>query len=283
MPGPPELPPGTPDEVVERAARDPRVPVFDPRVGGGEVPVSGGAAQRLVVLGDSLSHGFQSGAIFNTSAVVSGADRPRAGVRRLPPPDLRRSRRRPADQPRVHPARPRAALRHRGRLVGAAGRAGARARPDGRDRGPLGAGRGPRRAGRARHQPRAGDVRLEPARPGHPHREQPGGRDQAAEGRLHRPARREREPARGPARLSALRCPDAGDDPARRGAGAGRRRRHRDPGRLPRRQQRARHGDRSQGGVERRRGRGDRVAPGGLPRRPGRCCAPRSSGWPRGT
>jgi hypothetical protein len=63
----PEVPPGTPEDVVERAAADDqRVPVFDPRVGRGPVPASGGAAQRLVVLGDSLSHGFQSAAIFNT-------------------------------------------------------------------------------------------------------------------------------------------------------------------------------------------------------------------------
>ena len=89
------------------------------------------------------------------------------------------------------------------------------------------------------------------------------------------------EPARGAARLSALRRRDAGDDAARRGAGAGRRRRHRDPDRLPRRQQRARHGDRPQGRLERRRLRPaqapTRVAPGGLRAPSWPCCAPRSS------
>jgi len=59
------LPPDTPDEVVKRAARGPRVPVFDPRVGRGAVPATGGARHRLVALGDSLSQGFQSGATIN--------------------------------------------------------------------------------------------------------------------------------------------------------------------------------------------------------------------------
>jgi hypothetical protein len=68
MPEPPVLPPDTPDAVVRRAERGPRVPVFDPRVGRGPVAPNGvGAEQRLVVLGASLSHGFQSGAISNTS------------------------------------------------------------------------------------------------------------------------------------------------------------------------------------------------------------------------
>jgi hypothetical protein len=67
MPPPALLPPGTPDEVVERARRAPRVPVFDPRVGRGPVAASGGSEQRIVVVGDSLSHGFQSGAIYNTA------------------------------------------------------------------------------------------------------------------------------------------------------------------------------------------------------------------------
>src|SRR5690349_705062 len=68
MPELAELPPGTPDDVVRRAALGPRVPVFDPRVGRPPVaPTDVGTKQRLVVLGDSLSHGFQSGAIFNTS------------------------------------------------------------------------------------------------------------------------------------------------------------------------------------------------------------------------
>jgi hypothetical protein len=44
------------------------VPVFDPPVGRGPVASNGvGAERRRVVLGASLSHGFQSGAISNTS------------------------------------------------------------------------------------------------------------------------------------------------------------------------------------------------------------------------
>jgi hypothetical protein len=63
-----EVPSGTPQEIVDRAAADsPRVPVFDPREGRGPLTPAGAGAQRLVVLGDSLSHGFQSAAIFNTS------------------------------------------------------------------------------------------------------------------------------------------------------------------------------------------------------------------------
>ncbi len=64
--------PKTPEEV--RVSLTPRAPVFDPAVG---VPVLGRRASglpavpaapvhRLVTVGDSLTHGFQSGAIFNT-------------------------------------------------------------------------------------------------------------------------------------------------------------------------------------------------------------------------
>jgi hypothetical protein len=85
------VPVGTPDEVAERAAAGARVPVTDPTLGitvpreprGDEPP------HRLVVLGDSLSHGMQSGAVFATDlawpAVVahelgwSGYRRPRYG------------------------------------------------------------------------------------------------------------------------------------------------------------------------------------------------------------
>jgi hypothetical protein len=59
------LDPKTPAEVVIRL--EARQPVTDPTLG---IPVQPPAAQqsknRLVVLGDSLSHGFQSAAIFNT-------------------------------------------------------------------------------------------------------------------------------------------------------------------------------------------------------------------------
>ncbi len=59
------LDPATPAEVVIRL--EARQPVTDPTLG---IPVQPPAAKqarhRLVVLGDSLSHGFQSAAIFNT-------------------------------------------------------------------------------------------------------------------------------------------------------------------------------------------------------------------------
>ncbi|WP_369138158.1 hypothetical protein [Modestobacter versicolor] len=63
------VPPGTPDDVRAQAARgEPREPCSDPTLG---VPVPrtgrrGVPPHRLVVLGDSLSHGFQSGAVYNT-------------------------------------------------------------------------------------------------------------------------------------------------------------------------------------------------------------------------
>lgn len=57
-----ELPSDTPDDVVAAAAGGPRVPQFDPTVGIPVVPPGGDAPHRLVVIGDSLSQGFQSGA-----------------------------------------------------------------------------------------------------------------------------------------------------------------------------------------------------------------------------
>ncbi len=62
------VPPGTPDEVRRQVARGPREPTVDPTVGI-EVPHPprrGTPPHRLVVLGDSVSHGFQSGAIYHT-------------------------------------------------------------------------------------------------------------------------------------------------------------------------------------------------------------------------
>lgn len=46
----------------------PRTPVEDPRLGI-DVPATakGTPRQRLVAIGDSLTHGFQSGAIYNTA------------------------------------------------------------------------------------------------------------------------------------------------------------------------------------------------------------------------
>src|SRR3954451_2388285 len=62
------VPPGTPDDVREEAEKpQARVPQFDPTLGEAvAVETSGTPPARLVVLGDSLSHGFQSGAVFNT-------------------------------------------------------------------------------------------------------------------------------------------------------------------------------------------------------------------------
>jgi hypothetical protein len=65
--------PDTPEEVAEQIleiADDPakgRVPNFDPRVGvAADFTWEGEPPNRLVLIGDSLTHGFQSGAIFNT-------------------------------------------------------------------------------------------------------------------------------------------------------------------------------------------------------------------------
>lgn len=59
------LAPHTPDDVIIRA--EPRPPETDPTLG---IPVTtihpGTPPHRLVTIGDSLTHGFQSGAIFNT-------------------------------------------------------------------------------------------------------------------------------------------------------------------------------------------------------------------------
>jgi hypothetical protein len=59
------LDPDTPEDVIIRA--EPRQPETDPTLG---IPVTvnhqGTPQHRLVAIGDSLTHGFQSGAIFNT-------------------------------------------------------------------------------------------------------------------------------------------------------------------------------------------------------------------------
>src|SRR5690349_1962536 len=61
------VPAGTPDDVRACAAQPPRAPVTDPTLG---VDVAAGGRgeprHRLVTIGDSLSQGFQSGAVFNT-------------------------------------------------------------------------------------------------------------------------------------------------------------------------------------------------------------------------
>lgn len=61
------LPSDAPQEVVDRLASPARVPTFDPTLGiPVSVPTSGDPRNRLVAIGDSLTHGFQSGAVFNT-------------------------------------------------------------------------------------------------------------------------------------------------------------------------------------------------------------------------
>ncbi|MBA8793792.1 hypothetical protein FHX74_001397 [Friedmanniella endophytica] len=63
----PLVPPDAPEEVRRRAAGPARVPEFDPTLG---LPVQRASGpeprHRLVTIGDSLTHGFQSGAIHNT-------------------------------------------------------------------------------------------------------------------------------------------------------------------------------------------------------------------------
>src|SRR5262245_46716734 len=65
-----EVPADSPEEVKHRASEHlAREPVFDPILGQPLDEIPGGDPEpphRLVVIGDSLSHGFQSGAIFNT-------------------------------------------------------------------------------------------------------------------------------------------------------------------------------------------------------------------------
>ena len=61
------VPKGTPTDVRKQAGQPPRTPAFDPSLNISVEPVTGPPLKnRLVVIGDSLSHGFQSGAIFNT-------------------------------------------------------------------------------------------------------------------------------------------------------------------------------------------------------------------------
>jgi hypothetical protein len=58
--------PDTPDDVL--VTEEPREPEWDPRVGVdlGRITWRGTPPHPLVAIGDSLTHGFQSGAIFNT-------------------------------------------------------------------------------------------------------------------------------------------------------------------------------------------------------------------------
>jgi len=62
------VPPDAPDSV-KASAQHPREPTFEPTLGIPSPSTSGQRGEpphRLVVIGDSLSHGFQSGAVFNT-------------------------------------------------------------------------------------------------------------------------------------------------------------------------------------------------------------------------
>jgi hypothetical protein len=70
------VPPGTPDDVRARAALPVRTPVTDPTLGVDVEPAPRGSPlNRLVTIGDSLSQGMQSAAVFATdlssSAIVA--------------------------------------------------------------------------------------------------------------------------------------------------------------------------------------------------------------------
>ncbi|MEP7089389.1 MAG: hypothetical protein ABI776_04710 [Nocardioidaceae bacterium] len=61
------VPDDAPDDVHERAAAGPRRPALDPTLGIDARATSQGLPpNRLVVIGDSLAHGFQSGAVYRT-------------------------------------------------------------------------------------------------------------------------------------------------------------------------------------------------------------------------
>jgi hypothetical protein len=61
------VPDNTPDEVKAQVAKGPREPAADPTLGVNVTPAGGDEPRhRLVTIGDSLTHGFQSGAVFNT-------------------------------------------------------------------------------------------------------------------------------------------------------------------------------------------------------------------------
>ena len=65
QPDPRMLDPNTPDDV--KVTDTPREPITDPSLGiEVKVEAEGTPINRLVTIGDSLTHGFQSGAIFNT-------------------------------------------------------------------------------------------------------------------------------------------------------------------------------------------------------------------------
>ena len=167
---PEDLAPGTPAEVVERAKAGPGVPRFDATLGR-EVTVGdrGARKHRLVVIGDSLSHGFQSR---RRSSDIE-LSYPRRSSRnaglgtasRLPA--LRWAGRAPA-QPRVAAARARAATSATRSTCGICrdGRGPSRARASARraSRTTGSAAPGSRIAAHAVDQARPRGLRLGPAR-----------------------------------------------------------------------------------------------------------------------
>jgi lysophospholipase L1-like esterase len=65
------VPQDSPDEVKDQALKQPRAPEFDATLGKkGPTGKRGDPRHRLVLIGDSLTHGFQSGAIFNTDISI---------------------------------------------------------------------------------------------------------------------------------------------------------------------------------------------------------------------
>lgn len=63
----PPLPPDAPAEVLDRSGAEPRRPADDPTLGiAVAAPADDQRAHRIVTIGDSLTHGFQSAAIYNT-------------------------------------------------------------------------------------------------------------------------------------------------------------------------------------------------------------------------
>ena len=66
-PATPPLPPDAPAEVLALAGAEPRRPAGDPTLGIAViVAAEGERTHRIVTVGDSLTHGFQSAAIYNT-------------------------------------------------------------------------------------------------------------------------------------------------------------------------------------------------------------------------
>ena len=66
-PSTPPLPADAPAEILDRGGAEPRRPATDPALGIAVAPAAmDERAHRIVTVGDSLTHGFQSAAIYNT-------------------------------------------------------------------------------------------------------------------------------------------------------------------------------------------------------------------------